>query len=122
MNQPSEPKVPSENRLDAALGDYMRRLDSGDPCQREQFIAEYPDLEKELRSYFETADQLEQLAGGITSSSDTAAVVSAEDDIALDDVQPPSTIRPEIEARSRDHRWNCCRVRIDRLPQWVAGR
>ncbi len=39
-------------RLDEVLSEYMLRVDRGEVVDREQFIAEYPDVGDRLRAFF----------------------------------------------------------------------
>jgi hypothetical protein len=49
-------------RFDAVLAEYMELLDRGG-VDRQRFLAEHADLEEELRKYFESSDEVEQLVG-----------------------------------------------------------
>ena len=48
-------------RLEEALEEYMRRLDRGETVDRDQFLAQHPELADELRSYFAGSDEVERL-------------------------------------------------------------
>jgi WD40 repeat protein/tRNA A-37 threonylcarbamoyl transferase component Bud32 len=61
----------SKSQFDQVLAEYLRRIDAGEDIGHEQFIAEHPDVADSLREYFETADQLDQLAGA--GSAETLA-------------------------------------------------
>jgi WD40 repeat protein/tRNA A-37 threonylcarbamoyl transferase component Bud32 len=50
-----------ENLLEEALEEYMRRLDRGEVVDREQFLAQRPELAAGLRSYFAATDEVERL-------------------------------------------------------------
>lgn len=54
----------SQFDLDAALADYMRRIDRGELLDRDAFIAAHPSLADELRKYFSTASATERLVAG----------------------------------------------------------
>lgn len=47
--------------LEAALEEYMLRLDNGEVIDRNQFLAQHPELAEELRSYFAGTDEIERL-------------------------------------------------------------
>jgi WD40 repeat protein/tRNA A-37 threonylcarbamoyl transferase component Bud32 len=47
--------------LEEVLEEYMRRLDRGEVVDRDQFLARYPELAGELRSYFAGSDEVERL-------------------------------------------------------------
>jgi len=53
--------------LDEVLADYMRRVDRGEPVNREAFIAAHPALAAELREYFSQAVAVERFAAGATA-------------------------------------------------------
>lgn len=62
MNRSDPADSLRQARLDEVLADYMIRLDRGEPVDREQVLADHPDFADELRAYFETDDQMAQLA------------------------------------------------------------
>ena len=47
--------------FDRVLVEYLQRIDAGEDIDREQFIAAHPEVADELRDYFRTADDVEQL-------------------------------------------------------------
>ncbi len=51
-----------QDRLDELLAEYMDRLDSGEPVDREAFLAEHPEFVDDLRAYFEGSDEFVRLA------------------------------------------------------------
>lgn len=60
----SEPITDSPDpRLQAALAEYLERIDRGEAVDREAFLAEFPDLARELAPLLETADALEEIGG-----------------------------------------------------------
>ncbi len=70
----SEPITDSPDpRLQAALAEYLERIDQGEAVDRVAFLAEYPNLAEELAPLLETADALE-LIGGNTSEPRTPDV------------------------------------------------
>jgi WD40 repeat protein/tRNA A-37 threonylcarbamoyl transferase component Bud32 len=48
-------------KLEEVLEEYMRRLDRGEIVDRDQFLAQHPELADELRSYFAGTDEVERL-------------------------------------------------------------
>src|SRR5437660_9241507 len=48
---------PLQRRLDQAIAEYLAIVEAGQPPDREEFIARYPDLAKHLRSFFAAQDQ-----------------------------------------------------------------
>ncbi len=61
MSPPEDEKA--EEQLDAALLDFFRRNDSGNPTDREQFLAEHPQIASQLRELLDAADWIERMAG-----------------------------------------------------------
>ncbi len=60
----SEPITDSPDpRLQAALAEYLERIDQGEAVDRNEFLAEHPDLAAMLAPLLETADALEQIGG-----------------------------------------------------------
>ncbi len=49
-------------RLEQAIADYLRRIESGQAVDREMFAAQHPDLADELRSFFANRAALERIA------------------------------------------------------------
>jgi len=66
--QPDGPKAPSvgpepaDDRLQAALQEYLERVDRGDAVDRDAFLAQRPEIADELRSFIDAEDQLRKLA------------------------------------------------------------
>jgi WD40 repeat protein/tRNA A-37 threonylcarbamoyl transferase component Bud32 len=48
--------------LEEVLGDFMHRVDRGEAVDREQLLAQYPEVAEELRSYFASIDEVERLS------------------------------------------------------------
>ena len=46
------------DRADAAVDEYLRRIDRGEVVDREQFITAHRDVAKELKEFFVSADLL----------------------------------------------------------------
>ena len=56
---------PRDQQIDAAFAAYLKSCDTGSAAEREEFLAQFPELEPELRKLIATADLLERF----TSSS-----------------------------------------------------
>lgn len=56
-----------EQRVDEAIAAYLDAVDRGPSLDREEFLAHYPDLAAELRSYFADHDEVNQLADPLRS-------------------------------------------------------
>src|SRR5438105_2383379 len=52
-----------DERLQALLARYLRSIEAGQPLDREQLLAEHPDLAEELQSFFRNRDAMQRLAG-----------------------------------------------------------
>lgn len=63
MVDPGKKQSAGESLVELALADYLRRGDRGEQVDREAFLADYPEVAEDLRSYFATADALERMAG-----------------------------------------------------------
>src|SRR2546428_6198684 len=50
-----------EERLGEAIAVYLRAADSGQPLDRTEFLARYPELGSELESFFSNHDETERL-------------------------------------------------------------
>jgi WD40 repeat protein/tRNA A-37 threonylcarbamoyl transferase component Bud32 len=62
MPPPScQPNSSQQGLLEEVLGEYMERLDRGEVVDREHLLAQYPELAKELQSYFAGSDEVEHL-------------------------------------------------------------
>jgi serine/threonine protein kinase len=56
MDEPRE----HEDHLDAAVAEYLLRIDRGERVERQAFVAEHADCAQGLRAYFASADQIAQ--------------------------------------------------------------
>jgi eukaryotic-like serine/threonine-protein kinase len=61
MSQSEEDKI--DEKLDAVLAEFLRKLDSGEPVDRKQFLAENSELASQLEELLDAADWIERLAG-----------------------------------------------------------
>ena len=59
----SLPAEPQDPRVDAALHDYLERVDRGEKIDPEKFVATHPEIAGELRSLIEAEAQLRKFAG-----------------------------------------------------------
>jgi choice-of-anchor C domain-containing protein len=66
--QPNGPKgpfvghEPAEDRVQAALKEYLEQVDCGDAVDRDEFLAQRPEVAEELRSFIDAEEQLRKLA------------------------------------------------------------
>jgi serine/threonine protein kinase/ribosomal protein S27E len=52
----------NSDRLDAALAEYLRRVDAGEKVEVDAYIARFPDIAEELLAYFRDQDSLAKAA------------------------------------------------------------
>jgi formylglycine-generating enzyme required for sulfatase activity/predicted Ser/Thr protein kinase len=69
-NQPA-PAEPTDARVQAALKDYLERIDRGEPLDRETFFAQHPEIARELRSFIDAEEELRKLARNLRSEQET---------------------------------------------------
>ena len=53
---------PAAVRVQAALKEYLERVDRGDAVDREEFLSQRPEIADELRSFIDAEDELRKLA------------------------------------------------------------
>ena len=63
MTQPITAEPSRDDHVDAVLADFFERQDRGEPIALAELIASHPDLEADLREFFDAAAAIEQLAG-----------------------------------------------------------
>ncbi|MGE3315781.1 MAG: protein kinase [Planctomycetaceae bacterium] len=89
----SPARTQNDETIDSILAEYLRRVDAGETVDREAFLAAHPESAAALKSYFETADVVEQMAGSLVSES-IASDAQNRDDATLTlpspDLQPPA--------------------------------
>jgi len=67
-----------DSHLHAVIADYMRRVDSGENIDQQAFIARHPNVAEALRSYFETANIVDLMAGPVQPAGDQLPLASRE--------------------------------------------
>jgi serine/threonine protein kinase/formylglycine-generating enzyme required for sulfatase activity len=92
----SLPAEPQDARVDAALHDYLERVDRGETIDPERFVAGHPEIAGELRSLIEAEGQLRKFAGakrpaGADSNPDTSTRSFA--------LHGQETIAPQAQAK-----------------------
>ncbi len=63
MNDQSRRAEPQDPRVEAALRDYLERVDRGEPVDREEFLARHAPIADQLRSFIAAEDEVRKLAG-----------------------------------------------------------
>jgi formylglycine-generating enzyme required for sulfatase activity/serine/threonine protein kinase len=71
MDKQPAPADPTDARVQAALRDYLERIDRGQPLDRETFFAQHPEIAGELRSFMDAEEELRKLARNRRSEIDT---------------------------------------------------
>jgi serine/threonine-protein kinase len=69
MGAPFRPE--REHLLDEILGAYLQGVDSGQPPNRAEILARYPDLEPELTAFFADTDRLNRYTDGLNLPGDS---------------------------------------------------
>src|SRR5438045_964764 len=60
MNTQTQNPSSSDDRLEAALAEYLRAVELGQPPSREEWLNRYPDLHEELAAFLDNRNQFEQ--------------------------------------------------------------
>ncbi|MDX1947409.1 MAG: protein kinase, partial [Pirellulaceae bacterium] len=74
MAEPTENRSERDDRLEKLLAEYVRAEDAGQPLDREQFVAEHPELAGELRSFLRNRDALRRLADPLLTAAETPTI------------------------------------------------
>jgi WD40 repeat protein/serine/threonine protein kinase len=65
MNTPHSEKSERELRLDELITAYLKAVESGEKPNREEWLAQHPELASDLAAFFDAQDQMDRLAGSI---------------------------------------------------------
>ena len=60
MNPSRHPSPPDESELDAAVADYLERVDRGDTVDPQAWLARYPALAEPLHEFIATSQMVER--------------------------------------------------------------
>ncbi len=93
MNDPSAPAGPRDSEVQAALEEYLERIDRGEAVDREKFLAQHAQIAEKLRSFIAAEEELRRLAR--TRLGDDRLERSTQS-FALDG---PETIAPRTRAK-----------------------
>ncbi|MEI8211665.1 MAG: serine/threonine-protein kinase [Planctomycetota bacterium] len=91
----------ADSQLDEVLLDFLRRHDSGETIDREQFIQEHPECAEQLHSLLEAADWIETMAGptlGNLTSQGPISAVKGSNPLAYD----PNAATLDLVAARKD--------------------
>ena len=69
-----------EEQLDQILAEYIRRIDTGECVDRDDFLTAHPELADELVELLDMADKVEQMAGPVVSCEWAEAASDQEAD------------------------------------------
>ncbi len=64
MNDQSRRTEPKDPRVEAALREYLERVDRGEPLDREEFLARHAPIAEQLRSFIAAEEDVRKLAAG----------------------------------------------------------
>ena len=80
MNANSQPidDAPADDRLAAALAEYLAAADAGTPPEREAWLAQYPELAGELRDFFAAHDEVDRVASPLRELLSTTEFAADE--------------------------------------------
>lgn len=107
MSESGAESCSTEDRVNAVIAEYFRRVDAGEEISPEALIADHPDIGDKLHEFFDAADVVEQFAGPTVgqmlshASQDTARSLSSTDTsiwrLGLDQSSPKSVIELPVE-------------------------
>ena len=64
MDDRSKPAEIKDSRVEAAIRDYLERVDRGEPVNREEFISRHAEIADALRSFITAEEKLRKLGAG----------------------------------------------------------
>ncbi len=81
-------------RLDRAFAEYARQADSGEPVDREAFLAEYADVAEKLRAYVAAIDQADGWSRATVGQVFQPDIQAGKSDLPLHDARtlPPDDV------------------------------
>jgi formylglycine-generating enzyme required for sulfatase activity/serine/threonine protein kinase len=91
VSDQSKSAEPNDPRVDAALREYLERLDRGEPVDREEFISRNAEIADALRSFFAAEEPLRKMA--VTKISEETAGISTRSFAA----QGQETVPPKFQ-------------------------
>ena len=111
MTNPTQSNQPREDRLNALIAEYLRRVDRGEDVDPDEFIAPHPELAESFAQYLQDAafvDGLRQSRGAPSeeppASRDTAGSLTAADEtippgyVAQDQKPAPEASRGAVRS------------------------
>jgi len=63
VNDQSKSAEPKDQRVEAALRDYLERVDRGEAVDRKEFLSRHAEIADQLRSFIAAEDEVRKLAG-----------------------------------------------------------
>ena len=82
MSSTSHSSSEREGRLEQVLAEYVRSVESGRPLDREQLLAEHPDLAADLESFFRNRAAVEKIAAPLIAAAEAPTLGLAAGDTA----------------------------------------
>lgn len=74
MSEQGDPTQSS--RFENVLAEYLKRLDAGEPVDRQGLLREHPELASELESFFRNRDAIERLAAPLVQPPADTVILS----------------------------------------------
>jgi hypothetical protein len=95
MSPVSSNRSPREERINAALAEYLEAVEAGRGPDREEFLARHADLADELRTFFADRDRFAQVAGQLVPPALPPAVHPADGPTHALGAAPPAGPAPD---------------------------
>ncbi len=91
MSDQSQHSQRADRRIQAALGEYLERIDRGEVVNRDEFLARHSEIADALRSFFAAEEPLRKIAA--TKTSNESAAISTQSIAA----QGQETVPPKLQ-------------------------
>ncbi len=95
MNDQSKFAEPKDPRVEAALHEYLERVDRGEPVDREEFLARHAPIAEQLRSFIAAEEDVRKLAAAQTETPHDQAHDSTKSFVG----QGQETVVPQLMAK-----------------------
>jgi len=98
VDEQSVPAEAKDPRVEAALREYLERLDRGDAPDRQTFLAQHPEIAGQLQSFLAAEEQLRNLAPGDLSAPPNAPRERVVNSTASFAMHGQETVAPQAAA------------------------
>ncbi|HET6325449.1 MAG TPA: SUMF1/EgtB/PvdO family nonheme iron enzyme [Planctomycetaceae bacterium] len=98
MSDRLTPAGSTDPRIDAAVREYLERIDRGEPVDREKFLAGHAPIAEELRSFIAAEDDLRKLAGAETPLQHTDDSTKSFVGHGQETIVPQSVAKRNVES------------------------